>query len=747
MKNKHLLAQSASGEGTSSVAHDFLLEAITAVSASIDSYSIFFTLAEKLGQAVDATSAFILGWDSKTSRATVLAEYFSEHATAAESVSKVDKTFNLVGENDLTQLWFATPDITILHAVDPDMPSWRQKDMLDHGVKSSLLIPLLINDEMIGFADIWESRYHRDFLPDELALCHAIAQQTAVLLSYARLYQSERQRRQEAELLNEVAEYVSSTLDLNEVVQRTLNSIRRYLKGIQSCNLAVLEPNGEDLHLLAPWEVDNQYDAILETDDHINYRKTYACRVAIETRRPFWINDLRQYPFANARLKKAVKKGLCSLLYIPLLVKEDVLGLLFVHSWHAVRPFTAAEVRTCRGLVSQAAMAIVNARLFEETTQQAKELARLYDVVQQQADSLTREVHDRTAELEAERDRTLSILESAGEGIMLTNVNGSILYVNPALEKQTGYHRSELLDQNPRIFNSGQESVSTFQSLWRTIMNGNHWSGEVINKRKDGSFYNVSLTITPLHTAGGELDGFVSVHADITRLKEVERIKSDFTSTVTHELRTPLTSIKTYLSLLERGKTEKRDHYMQVLHDETDRLTRLIENILDISRLETASPYDSETAVDVSDRLVALMPGFYAEADKRGITLREQIAADLPRIRIAGDHFDTVLTNVMTNAYVFMLKEHGEVTLTVTVENQEMRIDIIDNGIGIPEEELPHLFERFFRGKITKSEGIPGTGLGLSVVESIVNRYHGRIQVDSQSAQGTRFSIWFPIFN
>ncbi len=872
---------------------DLLLEAITAVSASLDVNTILSQLAAQLVQVINATSAYIIGRREDTHAAVIIAEYQSEDATAAEKVSKLDITYAL-NSHDETQIgWLNTTKPTVMHVVNPELPDWRREQMLDFKVKSSLIVPLAINGQIIGFADIWESRYRRDFLPNEIALCEAIAKHAAVVLSNAQIYESERRRRQEAEILNEVSEYVTASLDLDEVVNRTLHTIRRYLVGIHSCNIAILEPDGDNLRLMTEWVIDPSY-SIIEYDVQFKASESYATNIALRKRQPFWINDLRQYPFTNVRLKGAVKQGLCSLLYIPLLVQDKPIGLLLIHAWHTPRPFTQEEILLCKAVAGQAALAIEHARLFAESKQQAKELmllnqlstaagdkteiddlfqeattlisenlypelfgfvildeadgklmphssfvgllpdtqfeelvtgdcivqrainigqsvtyavgainslrcllpssqsaivmpikindrvaalicvescekyrfnnndvrflttlagqistamerAHLYETLRQQADTLARKVAARTAELQAEKDRTLAILESAGEGIVLTDINGRILYVNPALEKQSGYRQDELLNQSPRMFNSGKVPNSTFSELWKTVLKGNYWSGEVINRRKDGTLYYVSLTVTPLCATDGEVTGFVSVHAEITRLKEVDRLKTQFTSTVTHELRTPLTSIKTYLSLLERGKPEKRDRYLRVLHEETDKLTRLIQDLLDLSRLETASPYNYETSVNPVERIHALLPGFRAEADKRTIHFKEQVPSELPLASASELHFDTVLTNLLTNAFVFT-GERGEVLLTVSSENERLRIDIEDSGVGIPDEELDKIFDRFFRGKVTQELGVPGTGLGLSIVKGIVERYGGEIQVSSRPDEGTRFSVWFPFF-
>ncbi|MBK8984626.1 MAG: PAS domain-containing protein [Chloroflexi bacterium] len=130
-------------------------------------------------------------------------------------------------------------------------------------------------------------------------------------------------------------------------------------------------------------------------------------------------------------------------------------------------------------------------------------------------------------------------------------------------------------------------------------MQGKQWSGELVNRRKDGSLYDVSVTISPLMNLQREIVSFVSVQADITRLKELDRLKTKFVTNVSHELRTPLTNIKTYLKLLEKGRSENANRYYKVLYHETDRLTQLIQDLLDLSRLETETPPRNFAGVDL----------------------------------------------------------------------------------------------------------------------------------------------------
>ncbi|MCP5094621.1 MAG: GAF domain-containing protein [Chloroflexi bacterium] len=878
---------------TSNDAKDILIEALTAVNASLDINLLLSQLAQIMGEAIAATSAYILDWDVQNQVSTVLAEYISTDANKSESLSNLDSTY------DYDYVGFSDPNvdehirIKQWHVADPNLSNWLRTHMVQYGVKSILIVPLVYKQKIIGSAELWETRYHRGFSQDEVALCKAIADQATIALSNAESYQSELQRRREAEILNDVAGYLTATLDLDDVMRRTVDTIRQYLNPMHSCTISLLEDNGRFLRVAAKWLEDTQHSIVpIGTGRLVS--ETYASRMALESQTPFVISDLKLHPFSSKYMQDVYEKGIRSLLYIPLILKKEPIGILQIHVWHSPRKFSEEEIALCSGVATQATIAIENARLHAETQQQAKELAilnevalstgtttdidelitkttelisqslykemfgfllvnestgylyphssyfgidgellekpvpldhsvvgmivksgkpiyipdirketqyynvvsitlseiavpllidgsvvavinaessklnnfsdkdvrflttlagqvatameraKLYNALRNQAASLALQVSQRTSELQAERDRTVAILESAGEGILFTDTDAKILYANTAMERQSGYSIEELLGQTPKIMNSGQTSKATYDNLWTTVLSGMFWSGEIINKRKDGTYYNVSLTVTPLFAPTGELSGFVSVHSDITKLKDVERLKSEFVSSVTHELRTPLTNIKTYLSLLERGKPEKRARYFEVLNYETERLTRLVQDVLDLSRLESTAYFDWNVSTNPSTHLHELMAGFKVEADKKEIIINCQAPENLPNIRISKEHFAKIILNLLSNALSYT-PANGTINIVATEEKSGVRISVSDTGFGIDEEELPHVFDRFYRGKSAREMNNPGTGLGLSITADIIKKYSGNIQVSNDLAKGSCFQIWLPI--
>ncbi len=231
------------------------------------------------------------------------------------------------------------------------------------------------------------------------------------------------------------------------------------------------------------------------------------------------------------------------------------------------------------------------------------------------------------------------------------------------------------------------------------------------------------------------------------KLKGLDQLKSQFVANVSHELRTPLTNIKTSLWLLERGKAEKRDYYMAVLNREAELLHRLIEELLDLSRLDQGKTRFAQARVDVNQLVSMLVQDRSALLADRGLTLQIDAEPDLPPILGDEQKLGQVLTNLMTNAMNYTPRGGAVTVRTRALQSDGQAwtiLSVSDTGVGILPEDLPRLFERFYRGEAARQTGAGGTGLGLAICQEIVQRHGGRISVASQVGQGSTFTVWLP---
>ncbi len=353
------------------------------------------------------------------------------------------------------------------------------------------------------------------------------------------------------------------------------------------------------------------------------------------------------------------------------------------------------------------------------------------------------------AALRAERDQLHAILTNIGDAVLVTDAQGVIEYVNPAWELLNGYSAEEAAGKTPRILRSSQQPPEFYAELWRTILSGQPWSGEVVNRRKDGSLYDAALTITPIRDEAGTIVSFVGVQHDISALKELDRMKSQFVSDVSHELRTPLTNIRLYLDLLRAVREPTKTwQYLETMDRESTRLANLIDDLLSLSRLDVGTVTVNLTPVDINGLLNALVEDRSVLAATRGLTLRLECDPAVPPVPGDDRLLTQVFTNLLTNALNYTLSG-GTVTLRTRVEadnGRHVAAEVEDTGLGIPLEEQSQIFRRFFRGRASRETGAAGTGLGLAICKEIIDRHGGRIDVVSEGipGRGSRFTVRLP---
>jgi signal transduction histidine kinase len=229
------------------------------------------------------------------------------------------------------------------------------------------------------------------------------------------------------------------------------------------------------------------------------------------------------------------------------------------------------------------------------------------------------------------------------------------------------------------------------------------------------------------------------------QLTELDRLKDQFVSSVSHELRTPLANVKLYLQLLTRGRPDKHDDYLQTLYRETRRLEKLIDDLLDLSRLDLNATVFYVEPTDINYLVAELAQDRIAMAADRGLIIDCQLAPDLLPALVDPQRFTQVMSNLTTNAMNYT-SAGGLITLSTARQQHAgdawITFSVRDTGCGIPARELPHIFERFFRGAASHQSNTPGTGLGLAICREIVEHMGGAITVESEIGQGATFTVW-----
>lgn len=355
--------------------------------------------------------------------------------------------------------------------------------------------------------------------------------------------------------------------------------------------------------------------------------------------------------------------------------------------------------------------------------------------------TLDERVRARTAELQA-------IFDAVGEGILVTSPNGVIEYINPAMEKLTGYSAAEAIGQMPRIWKSERQNSAFYTQMWQVIRSGNTWRGELVNRRKDGSLYDVLLTITPIPGPDGKPVGFVGVQNDITPFKEMSRLKNEFISMAAHELRTPLTSILGFSEILmtRQLSDERKIRYLTFINQQADALRAILDDLLDLSRMEAGEGFEVvENVVDLKKIVEEVIFGFQENQPAH----HYQIAGSASWPRITGDpaKLAQLFKNLLSNATKYS-PHGGEIVFQGSIEQEYnlFHLTLTDQGVGMTPEQVTQIFERFYRADASNT-AIGGTGLGMTISRLIVERHGGKIWVESEHGVGTTVHLLLPLHN
>lgn len=586
-------------------------------------------------------------------------------------------------------------------------------------VRSMALTSLNVRNEVIGCICYVSIAVPRQFSQEEQDLMRIVANLVATRIDLARILTAERRRRQEIEAVQRASLSLTASLDL----QRVLNAILQALLDLVAATVAgiSLYDNG-----LLTFELTRPAAMLRQTPQNSPYQRRFADLIA-QTGAPVFIEDNHQHPLWSEPPSAAPHYALAGL---PLQIETQIVGVLTV-SYPGPHFFSESEKRILTLLAAQAAVAIQNARLHAQAQAYAQELEE--------------RVSQRTAELEEERNRLQAILDAAGEAIYFTDAQNTIRYANPATQRITGYSPEEMVGQSGERWHS-HTPAAVRAELEARLRQGQSWQGEVINQRQDGSLYHANLMLNPLHTAAGELAGFVGVQRDISQIKELARLREAFVSQIGHEMQTPLTNLQIYLDLLERGRPEKQQDYLTVLRQTTIRLRKLIKGFLDLSRVTADTTPVALTPIDAGSLIADLATAYEGVAAARGIHIACQISPRSPRLLALGEPamLPQLLAQLIDNALDYS-SAGDKVTLTAAAPAEDphwVTISVSDTGPGISMADLPHVFERFYRGEAAADYTIPGAGLGLTICVEIARKLGGRIAVDSRPGEGSTFTVW-----
>ncbi len=616
--------------------------------------------------------------------------------------------------------------------------------------QSILAVPMMLGNETIGMLSA-QSYQPNMYTNDDAQILSTLANQAIVAIQNARLF-AETQRlaeeleqrvvertaqlqreQQNTETLLRILTEVSSSLDLDRALNRTLALLNEAISAEQG---TIMLLNAEDymLHYRAGYGYLSS-QAITESRNTTLRVGEGLAGWVVENRQAVLIEDLHQDPrwVRNTASSREHRSSIVA----PLLVGEDVIGVLMVFH-RRVGNFNPEVLTLVRAIANQVAVAINNAHLYELIRDQAERLGTMLRKEQEEA------------------SRSQAILEAVADGVLVTSANNNITFLNSSAENILDMKQDVVLGQ----------ALDTFGGLfgkaagaWMQTIQG--WS-ENASAQEAGETYAEQIElddkrIVLVHLAPVMLQndflGTVSIFRDITHEVEVDRLKSEFVATVSHELRTPMTSIRGYADILLLGAAgalnENQSHFLQIIKSNTERLNILVNDLLDISRIEAGRVTLAPQALDLrevaEDVISDVLRRSREENKPMGLSL--EAPKELPRVFGDSERVRQILDNLVDNAYHYT-PANGQIQVRLLMNDaDEIQVDVTDNGVGVAQEDQARVFERFYRGENPLVLATPGTGLGLPIVRQLVEMHHGQIWMQSTGipGEGSTFSFTLPI--
>lgn len=350
--------------------------------------------------------------------------------------------------------------------------------------------------------------------------------------------------------------------------------------------------------------------------------------------------------------------------------------------------------------------------------------------------SMAQALNETIIEVNSEKTKIETLLLNMTDGILAFNLDGKVIHMNPEGRKLTNCPED-----------------ADFNVLFKTL-DADITMGDMLYIKHDKPvekqiFYNdkyIKLTFAPM-SIEGKVAGVLVVLHDITKQEKLEVSRREFVADVSHELRTPLATVKSYAeTLIDGGVDDKelQNKFLSVIVKETDRMTRIVKDLLTLSRLDESDnvPKTLDT-IDVKQFLIGIIEKMYINAQKKNQTVTYSIAKDIPDITLESDKLEQVIINILSNAIKYT-PDGGHIKVVSGALYSEIFIKIIDDGIGIPKENLKRIFERFYRVDKARSRDTGGTGLGLAIAKQMIENMGGTIKINSEYQKGTEVIISIP---
>ncbi len=618
-------------------------------------------------------------------------------------------------------------------------------------VKSYLGVPLISGDEVLGVLAIRSTTRSRAFNLNDDRILTTVASQLSAAIQNARLFERVsrfaeelnalvrrrtdelQEERDRLDTLYQITSELARTLDMERLLDRALHMVSQAV-GAEDAVILLSNPATDSLYPRA-WLDETKLiykQGRVVSHPAIGFAEWFLMS-STENESVVMVPDLLAEPYWQGYEHTQMRSAMAVILEN----NEDPMGVMVLLS-SRVNAFTENHIKLLVPAANQVAASINSADLYQLIRDQAERLGRLLRAEQEEA------------------QKQGAILEGINDGVMLADAQGRVVLFNSAAERILGLPRSQILNQHVRrlssYFTSEAHEWQRFVRQLSDSIERKMVEGDYVSERVELNEYFITTYLTPV-SSNDQFLGVLAVFRDVTKDVEAERAKNQFITNVSHEFRTPLTPIKGFTDLLLMGAggslTSAQQQMVEMIKQNVDRLTLLVNDVLNISKLDSRDFVVSMQMVDLGELLPSVLNQIAERPAnaQRGFHTRLEISPDLPRIRADRDKLIQVFSNIIDNAFKYSLAG-GTITVGASLESdrQHVLIYVQDTGVGIPDEFKDRVFNRFERyDKHALELDVAGTGLGLAIVKDLVLLHHGEVWFDSVEGEGTTFFVRLPI--
>jgi two-component system phosphate regulon sensor histidine kinase PhoR len=586
-----------------------------------------------------------------------------------------------------------------------------------------LAMPLEYEGQLEGV--LYTARGERESTPPaDFKRTLSVAKGLAAVLAASSALASREEVLAKLKALTQASAAINSNRELRPLLQQIMQEAQAMMRAEASSVFLIDEKTGDLVMTVAHGPKGEQAGAVrLKTGEGI------AGWVAGHGE-PLLVPDAASDPRFAGRVDALSQFRTRDIICVPLKVHGRVLGVVQVLNRTGGESFRTSEVEVLQSLASMAAVAIDN--------------ATLYNDLEAWAQRLNRELVDANAELEQSKTRMESILFAMEDAVVATDLEGRATLVNRVAESLLSHGGGAVLGRQA-VDLLGQPA---FAAAFDKVRGEGKSARLELPFDREGKPRTYALVVAPIKDLLGATSGTVTVLRDITDIRELDRMKTEFLNTVSHELRTPMTSIRAFSELIasRAGDLAKMSQWAGIINEETERLGRLIDDLLDVSRFEAGKKMRINRAeVPLGELAARALELYRSLSEKHPFSAKvrtRHLTALLDRDRI-----NQVISNLVSNAIKYS-PAGGEVSL-VFCDGQagpgRLRIEVADHGLGLSDKDRAHLFERFYRVESSYTQNIRGTGLGLAIVKHIVEQHGGEIGVESELGKGSTFWLELPV--